>query len=95
MSTLAMLLAVDQPTGVALPGNAQTLLNNILGWLITLAGASAVGAFIIIGIRLTLGFRRNGQMAADAVGQLGWVFAGGLVVASAAYLANQALVSAG
>lgn len=87
----SLIYGVEQPGARALPAGAQSLITEILGWGITLAGAAALGAFIWIGIKIMMGFRRNGQVAADALGSLPWVFVGGLIVASAAALANRVL----
>lgn len=88
---LGPILAQDQPTAVPLPGNAQALIDNVLGWFVTLGALVAVGAFLFIGMRVMVGFRRNGQMAADALGNLPYVLIGGIVFSSAAALAGQVI----
>lgn len=75
-----------QPEPVQPPGGE--IAAEALGWLAWAAGFAAVGALIVIGIRMMIGMRNRSQMAADSLGSLPWVFGGLVLVSSASAIAR-------
>lgn len=79
----------EQPEAVAPPG--AEFVNTVLGYFAWGAGVAGVGALIITGIRMTVGFRGRSQASADALGSLPWIAGGLLLAASASALAGAVL----
>lgn len=82
---LLALRLVEQPDAVEPPG-VGPLVTQFSGYLVWGGGAGMLIGVLLIGIKMSVGRSGRSQMAASALGDLPYVFGGGLLVVSAAAL---------